>query len=342
MQRKTVLVALVALLVGATAAVGAASLAVEVSQSPGEAATVTVTDNGTAVENATVTVATTDENASYAGNGTYTTDANGTVDLPAPDEDVEVSVTAEYNGTTATQTTVLEAADESSLSVGVSQTAGELATVSVTENDTGVANASVDVALADSENETNVSYAGVGSYTTDVNGTAELPAPEENVTVDVTATAGNESASTTATLLAAAGNETEEATSFGQRLQEFKLELGANATGQDIASWVVANNPGNAPDHAGPGAADDNPSANASANGNGNGDGGPPDHAGANDEDDENGDGGPPDHAGGSGDSDGGNGNSGNGNGGGPPDHAGGSDDGGDEETDEDDGEGDE
>jgi len=80
-------------------------LAVSVSQD--DSVVVTVTENGTAAGNATVTVETVGENETYAGAGEYTTDENGTLTLPTPDRLVNASVTATYNGTTATTTALL-------------------------------------------------------------------------------------------------------------------------------------------------------------------------------------------------------------------------------------------
>ena len=97
------------------------------------------------------------------------------------------------------------AAADGELGVGVEDTDGE-PTVTVTENGTAVENATVNVTVVDEANE---SYAGAGEYATDENGTVGLPAPEENVTVDVTATADNRSASTTVDLEATAEPESE-------------------------------------------------------------------------------------------------------------------------------------
>lgn len=81
-------------------------LALDVTQDDG--VLVTVTDNDTAVENATVEVATVDENATYAGTGEYATDENGTVALEAPNESVDVTVTATVGETTVEETVTLE------------------------------------------------------------------------------------------------------------------------------------------------------------------------------------------------------------------------------------------
>lgn len=136
------------------------------------------------------------------------------------------------------------------LSVGVAQDDGEV-TVSVTRNDTGVANASVLVETVD-----NGTYDGAGNYTTDDDGEAELPVPTENVTVDVTAEAGNDTATTTAELVAVEETDENETDSFGQRVSAYvhALQDNDNVTrlGPYVAAFVTANGPGNAPDHAGP------------------------------------------------------------------------------------------
>jgi len=143
------------------------------------------------------------------------------------------------------------------LAVGVAQADDGSATVSVTQNETGVENASVAVETAD-----NTSYAGTGNYTTDSDGTVGLPAPEQNVTVDVTATADNHTATTTADLSVAPTNATNvtEFDTFGFEVSAYVSDLlsDENRTGgigPAVASFVTANNPGNAPDHAGPPAA---------------------------------------------------------------------------------------
>ena len=71
-------------------------------------------------------------------------------------------------------------------------------TVTVTQNDTPVENATVTVALADEagENNTENVYAGLGEYETDANGTVDLPPADKPVTVEITAAADTESATT--------------------------------------------------------------------------------------------------------------------------------------------------
>jgi hypothetical protein len=142
--------------------------------------------------------------------------------------------------------------NDTTLSVGVTQDDDEVA-VSVTRNDTGVANASVLVEPVDND-----TYAGTGEYATGDDGEVELPAPAENLSVDVTAEADNETATTTAGLVAVEENETDDngTDSFGKRVSAYILALhnDQNVTriGPYVAAFVTAENPGNAPDHAGP------------------------------------------------------------------------------------------
>jgi len=142
-------------------------------------------------------------------------------------------------------------AGNDSLDVSVSQAGNSGPTVTVTDNDTAVENASVSVEALE-----NGTYEGTDeTYSTDANGTVSLPAPEETVTVNVTATAGDATGSTTVELTA--GNET---ASFGDRVSAFVKSLlseDADNVGQQVAEFVTENNPGNAPDHAGPPADDD-------------------------------------------------------------------------------------
>ena len=114
-KRHQIVTAMIALLlVGAVAPGFAAatdgSLAVDATQNDTDV-TVTVTHNDTAVENATVAV-TALNNSSYAGDGTYTTDANGTVALSAPSENVTVEVTAEKDNATGSATVDLVAVEQ--------------------------------------------------------------------------------------------------------------------------------------------------------------------------------------------------------------------------------------
>lgn len=184
--------------------------------------------------------------------------------------------------------------DAGNLSVGVTQDDDDV-TVSVTYNGSAASGANVTVSDG--------SYAGTGDYVADDDGEVELPAPENNTTITVTASYEGDTASTTAELTAVDddGNASD---AFGQQVSAFVHELLENGTddnetvGQAVSEFVTENNPGQGPpDHAGP--PDD-------------GERGPPEEKG------NNGNGGDkPEHAG----NDGENGNNGgnNGNGGGPP-----------------------
>lgn len=177
-------VALVGMLAFPMAATAAADLSVGVEQDPdtGEA-TVTVADNETAVENATVTVT---SESGYAGNGTYETDANGSVALPEPNETVSVTVNASSDNVTASQQVEL-VPREDSLAVSANQSEDGSTTVTVTQYDEPAENASVEVD-ADS---------GIaGNYTTDENGTVTLDQPEDDVNGAIVATDGNLTAET--------------------------------------------------------------------------------------------------------------------------------------------------
>ncbi|MFO8116499.1 MAG: hypothetical protein R6U01_14280 [Halorubrum sp.] len=299
MKGRTTAVLLVAVVaLGAMTGIAAADgdLAVSVDDT-GDEPVVNVTDNGTAVENATVNVSVVDaENESYAGTGEYETDANGTVALPAPEEDVTVNVTAASDNETASAENVPLEAPADGLALDVSNTSGE-PVVTVTDNDTAVENASVNVTTADGQNAT---YDGEGSYDTDENGTVTLVAADENVTIDVTAE--HENASATATADLTASEEGEEDQPFGLQVQEFieSLQDREGGIGAAVSDFVTENNPGNAPDHAG---GPNDAAGNASdASGNeSDAPGNAPDHAGQGNDGEQ----GPPDHAGNGDDADG-------------------------------------
>lgn len=279
---------------------------------------VDVTRNGTAVENATVNVTTVDNNESYHGaDEEYTTDANGTVTLPTPEASVEVLIEASADGESDSVSTTLEPA-AADLSISVTQNASDVL-VAVTADGNESENATVTVSTIDE----NASYADTGTYSTDENGTVTLGAPTGNESVDVSfeATAGEQTAATTATLEPVQDTAPK---NFGALVSAFIDEHKNESDGPlglQVAGFVVEYNPGNAPDHAGP------PShAGPSDNETKSDQRGPPEHAGSkgNTSDDDNRRG-PPEDAGNGTDKKGpspsghGNGN----NGGGPPEHAG-------------------
>ncbi|AUX10771.1 hypothetical protein AArcSl_3164 [Halalkaliarchaeum desulfuricum] len=306
MNSKTLLslaLAFVVIAGGASAAVAGTDggLQVDVAQNDATAeVTVEVTHNNTSVENAQVNVTVDDEDATYADAGDYQTNEDGIVELSAPDEEVNVTVTVDYENETTSVSTTLEAAP--GFQVNVDQDPGEDAIVTVTDNGTAVENATVNVTLVDEDE--NVTYDGVGEYETDEDGTVVLPAPYETVEVEVTATHEDRTASTIVTLEAYEGDPS---LPFGQQLQGYMdtIEDDEHPFGHHVANWVTKNNPGNAPAHAGPPAQ-----------------AGPPDHAGPGADGDaknESDGQGPPEHAGPGADGDAKN----ESNGQGPPDHAG-------------------
>jgi hypothetical protein len=312
-----VVVALVGMLAVPVAATAATDRTIDVEQDPdtGEAV-VAVADNETAVENASVTVTAASD---YAGNGTYETDANGTVVLPEPTETVSVSVNASSDTATASTQTEL-VPREDSLDIVANQSSDGSTTVTVTQYDDPVENASVAVDADDAidgnyttdangtvsleqpaddvnativategnlsaetvvklsgadlnvtadrrddgvvvtvtdggeavknatvEVESGDSYAGTGTYATDADGEVALPLPSENLTIEVTATDDNESATTTADLTVDFVDPQEP---FGLAVSQFVSAL-QNVTvdgppGQVISEFVTSNNPGNA------------------------------------------------------------------------------------------------
>ena len=233
----------------ATATVGPiAEFEVGVAPNDDGTATVTVTRDDSPVDNATVNVT---SDVAYAGNGTYTTDADGTVGLPEPDSSVEVSVTATEGDDDATTTAQLTAVD-TGLAVDVVQNDDGTALVTVTDDGSAVDNATVNVT-------SDLAYAGNGTYTTDADGTAELPNPEQNVTVTAIARNGTEEATATAELTVVENGGYK---NFGQWVSAYVTQLMADGYhgpgfGQKVSEFTTGNNPGadKRPDHAGPPAA---------------------------------------------------------------------------------------
>ncbi|MFB6124692.1 MAG: hypothetical protein ABEJ59_01870 [Halanaeroarchaeum sp.] len=201
---------------------------------------VTVTQYGEPAANATVNVSV-GENASYTGTGTYTTDENGTVTLPAADHRVDATVGATANGAAAEDTISLPAP---SLGVSVSQATDGSVTITVNAAGEPVDGATVDVAG---------DYTDAGSYTTD-NGTVSLGAPATNTTITVTATYQNRTAETTADLTVAADGTPNN--DFGDVLVQFIRFLKSGNVdgplGQQISAFVHEHNPSSADDVRGP------------------------------------------------------------------------------------------
>jgi hypothetical protein len=209
------------------------SLSVDVTQDETGTVAITVTDNGTAVENATVNVT---ANTTYADAGEFETDANGMVTLDNPEETVELTLTATDRTDTASTTVIVEPVQ--TLAVGVEQDDDGTVTVSVDRLGEPVTNATVTV-----EADENDTYAGAGEYETDESGTVVLPAPSENVTVSVTATDDGETATTTADLA-----PPEPIGPFGQVVSAFVDALkgaGFTGIGSQVSDFVTSNNPSN-------------------------------------------------------------------------------------------------
>lgn len=302
------LIAAVALPAAVTAA--DSSFAIDVDQQDSGEVLVTVTHNNSTVENATVNVTVDDDNATYAGTGEHETDENGTVELPAPNETVDVTITATSGNLTAeTQATLAAPGLE----------------LSAWQGDDGSLNVEVthDSELVDSANVTveavNGTYTYDGDHTAD-NGTLSLPAPDENVTVNVTAVHDNETVSEEVFLDATVDDRPN---NFGQTLVKFiEYIKGQNVEGplgQEISAFVLDNNPAadkaNGPpahvtdeNESNPGQGNGPPAhvTNESESNPGQGNG-PPANVTDNDDDDRRG---PPDHA---------NGSSNQGQGNGPP-----------------------
>ncbi|AFK20597.1 hypothetical protein E6P09_12145 [Haloferax mediterranei ATCC 33500] len=230
--------------------------------------TATVTQYGEAVEGASVQV-----NGTSYDNGTYETDANGTVSVAEPTTTTNLTFVATDGNLTAESTISVEADD---LGVSVAQDSNASVTITVTEDGEPVENASVTVSG---------NYTDAGEYETDANGTVDLSAPLQTVTVDVTAEHNDQTAETTVTL----EGEVAEDDPFGQLVSSFVERLKDSGfdgpMGQAVSDFVTENNPGNAddkrPDHAGPKNKTDDTSAGDDAPGKSdNADKrGPPEHA---------------------------------------------------------------
>ncbi|WP_323172914.1 hypothetical protein [Natrialba sp. PRR66] len=140
-----------------------------------------------------------------------------------------------------------ESTSEPALEIDVAQ--DETVTVTVTENDTVVDEMNLTVTAVD-DNET---YADAGTYT-GVDGEFTLSPPDGNESIELAfdATVGNATVETTETIDGAAA---ENETPFGELVSQFVAD-NKNETdgpfGLAVANFVVENNPGNAPDHAGP------------------------------------------------------------------------------------------
>ncbi len=165
---------------GATESSGDLTLEVTQAHDTGEVL-VTLSDNGTAPENATI-----DVTGDYVGNGTHDLDANGTITLPEPTKTTTVDITAETNDSRNVSGSFDLVPRAESLDIGVDQS-GDDVVVTVTQYGDAVEGANVTAAAAD-ENET---YDGAGEYVTDANGTVSLVAPSQSLNVTLNASYDN-------------------------------------------------------------------------------------------------------------------------------------------------------
>ncbi len=235
-------------------------------------ATVTVTRDDVAVDNATVSI---ESDTPYAGNGTATTDENGTLALPEPAETVNVTVAAADGDDEATTTAELSPVD-TGLAVDVVQNSDGTATVTVSDDGSAVENATVNVT-------SDVAYDGNGTYETAADGTVGLPAPDRNLTVAVSATNDSEEATATADLALV---ENGGFANFGLWVSSYVQQLKdegyfGKEFGQKVSEFATENNPGadNKPDHAGPAERGDEDGADGEAASDEEKRRGPPEHA---------------------------------------------------------------
>ncbi|MXR21771.1 hypothetical protein [Halobacterium bonnevillei] len=121
-----------------------------------------------------------------------------------------------------------------SVSVTGDQAADGTVTVTVTENNTTVTNATVTV-----EALNNSSYVDEGDHTTDQNGTVELAAPEENVSVTVTTSVNDTTAETTLDLVAPTDDSSDLAVDVTQAEDGTGTVAVTNGSGAGVANATV-------------------------------------------------------------------------------------------------------
>ena len=106
----------------------------EIDVEQNETVTVTVTDNNSTVENATVNVTVDDENVSYADEGNYTTDENGTVSLDTPEKTVNVTIKATHENASAPETVKVTLEAEEDDGIGDHENFGSAVSAFVHDN----------------------------------------------------------------------------------------------------------------------------------------------------------------------------------------------------------------
>jgi hypothetical protein len=220
------------------------SINVRITQNDDGTVVLETTQYGDVLADAEVEVTST---VAYGGDGTDTTDANGTVELPEPANATEITAVVTTGDLEAVQTDTVEPIAE--FEVGVEPNGDGTATVTVTRNDNAVENATVNVT-------SDVAYDGNGTYTTNADGMVGLSAPDRNVTVTVTATNGSETTTATADL---ASVENGGYANFGLWISSYVQDLKSEGYfgkefGQKVSEFATENNPGadNRPDRAGP------------------------------------------------------------------------------------------
>ena len=172
-----------------------------------------------------------------------------TVDVRNGGNDTVVIVVEDENGSvegaTVTVSAVEETDDENEMSDNETT---ETPTETATETPTPTENETSDNETSD--NETDDGYEGTGTYTTGADGTVEIPAPDEGVRLQISVEAGNRTTTSEVTMNDGVG------VPFGQRVSLFVQQLlqqdGNVSVGQAVSDFVRANNPGNAPEDAGP------------------------------------------------------------------------------------------
>ena len=189
---------------------------------------------------------------------TETTDDGGdlTVDVREGGNDTVLVVVEDENGSVegATVTVTAEETEDADNETDDSETEDDNLEENETEDGETVNDnetedeETVEDNETDSDNET--AYEGTGTYTTDANGTVELPAPDDGVRLNVEVEDGNRTTSADVTL--------NEGTTvpFGQRvsglIQQILQDDDNTSVGEAIAEFIRGNNPGNAPESAGP------------------------------------------------------------------------------------------
>lgn len=141
------------------------------------------------------------------------------------------------------------------LNFTVSQDEDFNVTITVTNNSTPVEGANVTVEPVPPGR----TYADNGTKVTDLNGTVEYAAPEDDLLVEVTVVHNNTTVSDEVVFKASDDEEEEDGENnatdaFGQDVVAFLDSLNDNQhpLGLFVSQFVLANNPGNVPAHAGP------------------------------------------------------------------------------------------